>query len=85
MASGDVGRLMNETCTDCGARAICRYDYGAGMRYACAAHDPLRPLIAATVHVPPFYQSLPWFPLSVTSGMVPRQPPAPSTRPRGRW
>ena len=53
-----------ETCTDCGARATCRYDYGTGLRYGCAAHDPLRPFIAATVRVPPFYQSLPFFTLA---------------------
>jgi hypothetical protein len=55
------------TCTDCGARATCRYDWGAGMRHACAAHDPLRPGLTATVRVPPFYQSLPRFPVTVTA------------------
>ena len=55
-------------CTDCGAPATCRYDYGTGLRYACPAHDPLRPGLTASVRVPPFYQSLPLFPVTVTSG-----------------
>ena len=55
-------------CTDCGAKATCKYDYGTGMRYGCAAHDPLRPAIAATVSVPRFYQSLPQFPVLATTG-----------------
>ena len=56
-----------ETCTDCGAPATCEYDYGTGLRKACASHDPLRPSLTATVHAPPFYQSLPPFPVSVTT------------------
>ena len=56
-----------ETCTDCGAPATCEYDYGTGLRKACASHDPLRPGLTATVHAPPFYQSLPPFPVSVRS------------------
>jgi hypothetical protein len=61
-------RLTGAACTDCGVPATCRYDWGTGERYGCAAHDPPRPLIAATVRVPPSYQSLPQFPVSVTSG-----------------
>ena len=66
-------------CTDCGAPAACRYDWGTGMRYACAAHDPLRPGLTASVRVPPFYQTVSPFPLSVSSGMGswPPQRPAP--------
>lgn len=61
---------MNEACTGCGAPATCRYDWGTGMRHACAAHDPLRPGLTATVHVPPFYQSLPLFPVMIDFGNV---------------
>ena len=57
-----------ETCTDCGAPATCEYDYGTGLRKACASHDPLNPLIAATARVPPFYQTIPRFPVPVTHG-----------------
>ena len=55
-------------CTDCGAPATCCYDWGTGMRYGCAAHDPLRPLIAVAVRVPPYYCSLPPFQTQVTAG-----------------
>ena len=55
------------TCTDCGAPATCRYDWGVGMRYACAAHDPLRPGLTASVRAPAFYQSLPLFPVTMTA------------------
>ena len=65
-----------ETCTDCGAPATCKYDYGTGMRYACANHDPLRPFIAATVRMPAFYQSLPPFPVLATTGHLGIVPPA---------
>jgi hypothetical protein len=58
---------VNETCTDCGAPATCRYDYGTGMRYGCAGHDPLRwPYGATMARVPPFYQSLPFQTLATT-------------------
>jgi len=58
-----------ETCTDCGATPVtCKYDWGTGVRYGCAAHDPLRPSITATVHVPGFYQSLPQFPVLAITG-----------------
>jgi hypothetical protein len=67
---------MDATCTDCGAKATCQYDYGTGQRYACAAHDPLRPLISATVRVPGFYQSLPQFPVLATTGHLGVAPPA---------
>jgi hypothetical protein len=60
---------MNETCTDCGAPATCRYDWGAGMRYGCAGHDPLRwPFGATMARVPPYYCSLPFFPVLATTG-----------------
>jgi hypothetical protein len=56
-------------CTDCGAKATCQYDWGAGMRYGCAAHDPLRwPYGATMARVPQFYQSLPQFPVLATTG-----------------
>ena len=54
-----------DTCTDCGAPATCEYDYGTGPRKACAGHDPLRPLIAATVRVPSYYRTLD-FPIAST-------------------
>ena len=56
------------TCTDCGAQATCRYDWGTGERYGCAAHDPLRPAITVPVRVPGFYQSIPQFPVLATTG-----------------
>jgi hypothetical protein len=57
-----------DTCTDCGERATCEYDRGTGRRYGCAAHDPMRPLTAATVSVPPYYRTLPPFAVTVTTG-----------------
>ena len=59
---------VTDICTDCGAPAACRYDWGTGIRYACADCDPLRPGLTASVRVPPFYQSLPLFPVTMTSG-----------------
>jgi hypothetical protein len=57
-----------ETCTDCRERATCEYDYGTGLQRGCAAHDPMRPLIAATVTVPSYYRTLlPW-PTQATTG-----------------
>lgn len=61
-------RIVNETCTDCGAPATCKYDYGTGMRHACAGHDPLRSFISAAVRVPAFYQSLAPWPVQATTG-----------------
>lgn len=58
------------TCSDCGAAAACEYDYGTGLRRACAAHDPLRPLLAAAARVPQFYRTLALFPVTIDFGNV---------------
>jgi hypothetical protein len=57
-----------ETCTDCGERATCEYDWGAARRYGCAAHDPLRAPGAASANVPPYYRTLPPFAVTATTG-----------------
>jgi hypothetical protein len=55
---------MDETCTTpldgrpCGEKAMCRYGWHAGdNQAACAAHDPLRPEMAAC-RTPWWYETI---------------------------
>lgn len=59
---------MNETCTDCGAQATCQFDIGAGMKFACADHDPMRPPFGVSFRSNYYYRSLPVFPVLATTG-----------------
>ena len=63
---------MNETCTEpeCQAPAVCEYGWGAGLRRACAGHDPLRSPYGLTVRVPPYYRTT-GFPVVAAGGWVP--------------
>jgi len=58
-----------ETCTDCGDRATCEYDWGTGLRRGCAAHDPLRwPYSATMARLPSYYRTIWAFPVLATTG-----------------
>jgi hypothetical protein len=46
-----------QTCSDCTAPAVCEYDWGAGIRYGCTGHDPLKTPWAATVQAPRYYRT----------------------------
>lgn len=62
--------LNARMCSDCGTPATCQYDWGTGVRYGCAAHDPLRfPYGAIMARLPSYYCSLPpRFPVLATTG-----------------
>ena len=63
---------MNETCTEsgCAAPATCEYDWGAGLRRACAGHDPLRSPYGLMVRVPMYYRTT-GFPVAAAGGWLP--------------
>jgi len=58
--------LPPRPCSGCGEKAVCEYDWGTGLRYGCAAHDPLRPPSGAMARVPPWYRTIA-FPVAMTS------------------
>jgi hypothetical protein len=45
-------------CAECGERATCAYSFGTEEKYACAAHDPLRPPFGAVVNGTWSYRTL---------------------------
>lgn len=34
--------FLPRTCSECGNKATCEYDFGMGQKLACADHDPFR-------------------------------------------
>ena len=67
---------MNTACSDCTAPAVCEYGWGAGTRYGCTGHDPLKPPRGTTAQVPRYYRTITFPPAATvafpgTIGMTP--------------